>query len=58
MYGLCFSAYTAGQGAGDQLTEAQVRRRIELIAPHTRWVRSFACTEGHELIPRWPASKG
>jgi GPH family glycoside/pentoside/hexuronide:cation symporter len=58
MSGLCFSAYAAGQGAGDQLTEAQVRRRIELIAPHTRWVRSFACTEGHELIPRWAREKG
>ena len=52
LYGLCFSAYTQGQRAGDQLTEAQVRRRIELVAPHTRWVRSFSCTEGHELIPK------
>ncbi len=58
MYGLCFSAYTQGQRAGDQLSEAQVRRRIELIAPHTRWVRSFACTEGHELIPRVAREKG
>ena len=30
---------------------SQVRRRVGLIAPHTRWLRSFACTEGHELIP-------
>ena len=51
LYGLCFSAYTQGQRAGDQISQAQVRRRIELIAPHTRWVRSFACTEGHEQIP-------
>jgi glycoside/pentoside/hexuronide:cation symporter, GPH family len=51
LHGLCFSAYTQGQRAGDQLSEAQVRRRIGLIAPHTRWVRSFASTEGHELIP-------
>jgi GPH family glycoside/pentoside/hexuronide:cation symporter len=58
LYGLCFSAYTQDQGAGDQLTEAQVRRRIALIAPHTRWVRSFACTEGHELIPRLAREKG
>ena len=52
VYGLCFSAYTETQGAGDLLSETQVRRRIELIAPHTRWLRSFACTEGHEFIPR------
>ena len=58
LYGLCFSAYTQGQRAGDLLSEAQVRRRIELIAPHTRWVRSFACTEGHELIPQLAHEKG
>jgi glycoside/pentoside/hexuronide:cation symporter, GPH family len=58
MYGLCFSAYTQGQRAGDRLSEEQVRRRIALIAPHTRWVRSFASTEGHELIPRLAREMG
>jgi glycoside/pentoside/hexuronide:cation symporter, GPH family len=58
LYGLCFSAYTQGQRAGDVLSEAQVRRRIDLVAPHIRWVRSFSCTEGHELIPRIAAEKG
>ena len=58
LYGLCFSAYTQGQRAGDTLSEAQVRRRLELVAPHTRWVRSFSCTEGHELIPRLAREKG
>lgn len=51
LYGLCFSAYTAGQRAGDVISESQVRRRLALLAPHTRWVRSFACTEGHEHVP-------
>jgi glycoside/pentoside/hexuronide:cation symporter, GPH family len=51
MYGLCYSAYGPGQGAGDVLAPSQVRRRVALVAPHTRWLRSFACTEGHELIP-------
>ena len=58
LYGLCFSAYTQGQHAGDPLSESQVRRRIELIAPHTRWLRSFACTQGHELIPKAARDKG
>lgn len=58
MYGLCFSAYGEGQHAGDPLQAAQVSRRIDLIAPHTRWVRSFACTEGHEVIPRLARAKG
>jgi exo-beta-1,3-glucanase (GH17 family) len=34
------------------LTEKQVRRRMEIIKPHTKWVRSFSCTEGNELIPK------
>jgi glycoside/pentoside/hexuronide:cation symporter, GPH family len=58
LHGLCFSAYTQGQGSGDLVTEAQVRRRIDLIAPHTRWVRSFSCTGGHEWIPRVAHEKG
>lgn len=58
LYGLCFSAYEEGQRAGDRISEAQVRRRLDVIAPHTRWVRSFACTEGHETIPRLAREKG
>ena len=58
MYGLCYSAYAPGQGAGDVLAPTQVRRRVALIAPHTRWLRSFACTEGHELIPAAAREQG
>lgn len=52
MHGLCFSPYMAEQKPGSQLTEEQIRRRIEVIAPYTNWVRSFSCTEGNELIPK------
>jgi glucan 1,3-beta-glucosidase len=51
-HGLCFSPYEEGQEPGDQLSEAQVRRRLEIIRPYTQWVRSFSCTEGNELIPK------
>ena len=51
VYGLCFSPYVEGQGSGDQLTEQQIRRRMDIVAPTTRWIRTFACTGGHELIP-------
>lgn len=51
MHGLCFSPYMEGQEPGDQLTEAQIRRRIEIIQPYTKWIRSFSCTDGNELIP-------
>ena len=52
MHGLCFSPYVDGQQPGDQLTEAQVRRRLDIIRPYTKWVRSSSCTEGNELIPK------
>ncbi|MDH4393537.1 MAG: hypothetical protein QE285_19205 [Aquabacterium sp.] len=57
MHGICFSADPQGQHAGDQLLAADVGRRIDLIAPHTRWVRSFSCTEGHAAIPRLARAK-
>jgi GPH family glycoside/pentoside/hexuronide:cation symporter len=58
LHGLSFSPYAQGQGAGDLLSELQIRRRIDLVAPVTQWVRSFSCTEGHELIPGLARAKG
>ena len=51
IHGLCFSPYEDGQEPGSQLSEEQIRRRVEIIRPHTKWVRSFSCTDGNELIP-------
>ena len=52
MHGLCFSPYIEGQEPGDTLSEKQIRKRIEIIQPFTKWIRSFSCTEGNELIPK------
>jgi len=52
MHGVGFSPYEEGQEPGDQITEAQIRRRMEIIKPYTKWVRSFSCTDGNELIPK------
>ena len=52
MHGLCYSAYEEGQKPGDILTEDQIKRRMEIIQPYTKWVRSFSCIEGNELIPK------
>jgi exo-beta-1,3-glucanase (GH17 family) len=52
MHGLCFSAYEEGQKPGDVLTEEQIRRRMKIIQPYTKWIRSFSCIEGNELIPK------
>lgn len=52
MHGLCFSPYEEGQKPGDQLSESQIRRRMEIIQPYTKWIRSFSCTDGNEAIPK------
>lgn len=52
MHGLCYSAYEEGQKPGDVLTAEQIRRRMQIIAPYTKWVRSFSCIEGNELVPK------
>jgi glucan 1,3-beta-glucosidase len=52
LHGLCFSPYLEGQAPGSQVSEAQIRARLKIIQPHTRWIRTFSCTEGHEQTPR------
>lgn len=52
VHGLGFSPYEEGQGPGDQVSEEQIRRRMKIIKPYTKWIRSFSCTDGNEAIPR------
>ena len=52
VHGLCFSPYLEGQGPGSIVSESQIRARLGVIRPYTRWIRSFSCTEGHEQTPR------
>ena len=58
MHGICFSMYEDGQKPGDVITVAQVQRRINIIKPYTKWVRSFSCIEGNEHIPRVAKKNG
>jgi GPH family glycoside/pentoside/hexuronide:cation symporter len=58
VHGLCFSPYREGQNIGDILSESQIRERMDVIAPHTKWVRSFSCSDGNELIPQVAREKG
>ncbi len=51
IHGITFSPYIEGQGPGTQITEEQVRERLNYILPYVDWVRSFSCTEGNEQIP-------
>jgi exo-beta-1,3-glucanase (GH17 family) len=52
MHGICFSMYEDGQEPGDVITEEQVERRIKILKPYSKWVRSFSCIEGNEHVAR------
>lgn len=52
MHGLCFSPYEEDQKPGDPISDDQIRRKLAIIAPHTKWIRTFSCTEGNERIPK------
>jgi len=58
IHGFCFSPYAEGQDTGDTLSADQIRRRLDIITPHTQWIRSFSCTRGNELIPEFARQKG
>ena len=58
MHGICFSMYEDGQEPGDIITEEQVERRIKILKPYTKWIRSFSCIEGNEHIPRLAKKHG
>jgi exo-beta-1,3-glucanase (GH17 family) len=52
MHGVCFSPYEGSQEPGDTISEEQVRRKLALLQPHTKWIRVFSCTEGNDIIPQ------
>lgn len=52
MHGICFSAYDEGQKPGSVLKEDQIRRKMEILKPYVKWIRTFSCIEGNELIPK------
>lgn len=58
MHGICFSIYEDGQKPGSIITEAQVERRIQILKPYAKWVRSFSCIEGNEHVPKMAKKHG
>lgn len=52
VHGLNFSPYLDGQDPNDrpQISEAQIRERMGIIAPYTRWVRTFSSTGGMDKV--------
>jgi len=50
VYGLNFGPYEDGQdpNQGAVVSAEQIERRMSIIAPYTRWIRTFGCTRGLE----------
>jgi exo-beta-1,3-glucanase (GH17 family) len=52
IHGISFSPYIDGQGPGTEIGEDQIRKRMDVIKPHVKWIRSFSCTEGNQNIAK------
>ena len=52
IHGLSYSPYMDGQEPGMDISAEQIRERMEIIRPYTRWIRTFSCIEGHQESPR------
>lgn len=51
IHGLCFSPFLEGQSNVDNISSEQIIRRMDIISTRAKWIRSFATTKGHEMIP-------
>ena len=53
VYGIDFSPYQNGQdpNLNPQISASQILSRMQIVAPYTKWVRSFSSTNGLENIP-------
>jgi GPH family glycoside/pentoside/hexuronide:cation symporter len=58
LHGICFSVYDEFQNPGDTITREQIVKRLEVLKGHTQWIRTFSCTNGHELIPQLAKDMG
>jgi exo-beta-1,3-glucanase (GH17 family) len=50
LYGLNFGPYEDGQDPNQEavVSAEQIERRMRIVAPYTKWVRTFGCTGGLE----------
>jgi exo-beta-1,3-glucanase (GH17 family) len=58
IHGICYSAYTDEQEPGSIIKASQISERIAIIKPYIKWVRTFSCTDGNELIPEIAKENG
>ncbi|MBN2091123.1 glycosyl hydrolase [candidate division KSB1 bacterium] len=51
IHGISFSVYLENQAPGAQISAEQIKARMKIIQPYIKWIRSFSCIDGNELIP-------
>lgn len=56
LHGLAYSPYMDGQDNTFQASAKQIEERMQVLAPHIDWIRTFSCTRGNELAP--PIAQG
>ena len=58
IHGISFSVYMNDQAPGSQISGEQIAARMAVIKPYVQWIRSFSCTDGNEMIPRYARQNG
>ncbi len=51
IHGISFSVYLQDQAPGVNIKADQIHSRMKILQPYVKWVRSFSCVDGNELIP-------
>lgn len=51
IHGICFSVYDENQKPGDDISDEQILKKLEIIKPHVKWIRTFSCSDENMRIP-------
>ena len=51
IHGICFSVYDENQKPGDDISDEQILKKLEIIKPHVNWIRTFSCSDENMRIP-------
>ena len=58
IHGICFSLYEGEQQPGDFVSDEQIKRRLDILKPHTDWIRTFSAIDEHARIAEIAADMG
>lgn len=58
IHGFCFSVYQENQKPGSDISDQQIIHRLNILKPHSQWIRTFSTTEGNDKIPQLAKEMG